>query len=106
MSPTLLQPQLVPRGFTKFENRHQTYTTRIKRFFDIWNPLGGEPWEQYRATGGAIGQLIQEALDRQLRLRPLGGGWSFSEVAATDGWMLNTKPLNLLFRMEPADVAT
>jgi FAD/FMN-containing dehydrogenase len=48
--------------------------------------------------------LMQEALTRQLCLRPLGGGWSFSEVAATDGWMLNTKPLNLLFRMDAADV--
>jgi FAD/FMN-containing dehydrogenase len=105
MSTTVLQAQVMPRGFTKYENRHQTYTQRIRKFFDIWNPLGGDAWSQYRATSAAIQQLIGEAVKREVRLRALGGGWSFSQVAATDGWMLNTKPLNLLFRFAPEDVA-
>jgi FAD/FMN-containing dehydrogenase len=32
-------------------------------------------------------------------LKPLGGGWSFSEVTCTEGWLLNTKLMNLLFEI-------
>jgi len=32
-------------------------------------------------------------------VRALGGGWSFSPVAATDGIIINTKPLNYGFTL-------
>jgi FAD/FMN-containing dehydrogenase len=105
MSTVALKAQIVPRTFRTYSNKHQTFSTGIRRFFDIWNPLGGSATAQYNATGTAIQELMAECLARGLRLRALGGGWSFSPVAATDGWLLNTKPLNLLFRFEAGDIA-
>lgn len=105
MSTMELQPQIVPRSFKTYANKHQTFKAGIRRFFDIWNPLGGDAASMYRATGVAIQDLMSEALARGVRLRALGGGWSFSPVATTDGWMLNTKPLNLLFGLDPHEIA-
>jgi FAD/FMN-containing dehydrogenase len=45
----------------------------------------------------AIGNLIGTAIVQNKKIRALGGGWSFSKVAATDGWILNTKMLNMAF---------
>jgi hypothetical protein len=39
-------------------------------------------------------------LEKQLQkinCQALGGGWSFSKVAAAEGWILNTKMLNMIF---------
>ena len=36
-----------------------------------------------------------------MRLRAAGAGWSLSEAPVTEGWMLNTQPLDLTFRLDP-----
>ena len=35
-----------------------------------------------------------------MRLRAVGAGWSLSEAAVTDGWLLNTQPLDFTFRLD------
>jgi FAD/FMN-containing dehydrogenase len=43
--------------------------------------------------------LIQEARDKSIRIRALGAGWALSDIAVTDGWLVNTKALNGCFEV-------
>jgi hypothetical protein len=48
--------------------------------------------------------LLAKAITENKTVRALGGGWSFSKVAAAEGWILNTKMLNMIFRSEALKV--
>ena len=48
--------------------------------------------------------LIAEAITNKKRLRALGGEWSWTKIAATNGILLNTKALNLSFHINPESV--
>ena len=106
MATVELKASINPRSFKKHENKHKTYNDTIKRYFDVFNPFGGTGMQRYQATGRAIQALLGDALKKNVRVRALGGDWSFSRIASGDGWLLNTKPLNLLFAFSGADVST
>jgi FAD/FMN-containing dehydrogenase len=77
--------------------KHETFTKPIGKLWDVHNPLEGSALEQYNAATRAILKLLADARSQGVRVRALGGGWSFTEAPVTDGWMVNTKPLNLYF---------
>lgn len=83
-----------------FDNWHESVHQKVTRLVDIWN---GTPNQAtiagYNATTAGLQGLVKQALDEGLSLRGLGGGWAFTPVAATDGILLNTKPLNYQFRL-------
>ena len=74
----------------------------IDDLFDIANGDTNDIVNDYNATTSAIQRLIKTAIQQQKKLKPFGGGWSFSEVTATDGWMLNTKLMNMLIEIRTA----
>jgi FAD/FMN-containing dehydrogenase len=96
-----LQSLVVDTRQREWTNRHMTYTQPLLALYDVWNPLGGRPLERYNATTRALQGLLDEAVRDRVRLRALGGGWSLSRAPATDGRLVNTKPLNLFFRLAP-----
>lgn len=98
-------PQIVPTNQKVWINRHNTFRQELDNLFDIANGDTGDLVEDYNATTEAIMAMIGRAIQQNKRLRALGGGWSFSKVAASDGWMLNTKQLNLLFEVNAASVS-
>lgn len=91
------QPQITQTNLKVWANRHDTFKQQINNLFDIANGDTGNLVDRYIATTSAIQTLIARATQEKKSLRALGGGWSFSKVATTDGWMLNTKKLNMLF---------
>jgi hypothetical protein len=91
------QPQITQTNLKVWTNRHNTYKQPINNLFDIANGDTGNIVDRYNATTASIQTLIGKAIQEKKSLRALGGGWSFSKVATTDGWMLNTKKLNMLF---------
>jgi FAD/FMN-containing dehydrogenase len=91
------QPQITQTNLKVWTNRHNTYKQPIDNLFDIANGDTGNIVDRYNATTASIQTLIGKAIQEKKSLRALGGGWSFSKVATTDGWMLNTKKLNMLF---------
>ena len=93
------QPQITPTNNKTWTNRHNTFTQSIDNLFDIANGDTGSTINDYNATTAAIQSLIGRAISENKSLRALGGGWSFSNVAATDGWIVNTKQLNMLFNI-------
>ncbi|HEX5726388.1 MAG TPA: FAD-binding protein [Longimicrobiaceae bacterium] len=99
MSTVLDFEQLRATGQRSLVTKHQTYTLRLRELFDLRNPRTGDLLQQYNATTAVIRQLIGRAVAERVRMRALGGNWSFSRVANTDGWLVNTKPMNLDFRI-------
>jgi FAD/FMN-containing dehydrogenase len=98
-------PQIKPTNMKVWTNRHETFKQPIDNLFDISNGDTGNMLNDYNATTAAIGQFIDTAVRNNKRVRVLGGGWSFTKVATADGWMLNTKHLNMVFTVSEANVA-
>src|SRR5947209_2895157 len=96
-----LKPRLEDPGQDSWLSKHEIYTLQLRHFYNLWNPPeeAGGNLDRYKATTQAIQGLIQQARDENLGLRALGGGWSLSEAPATDGILVNTKPLNLSFNV-------
>ncbi|SRR5712692_59443 len=82
-----------------WQNKHQNVTRQVARLYDAWNLWadGSRPeTDAWRAGLSALRQIIQGAKALNRRVRPLGGGWSLSEAAATNDFLVNTKPLNFI----------
>jgi len=98
-------PQLRSTRLRVWTNRHETFRQPIEDLFDISNGDTGNMLADYNATTLAIGELIDKAIQSDKTLRALGGGWSFTKVATTDGWMLNTKHLNMRFTISEENIS-
>lgn len=97
--PTDRKATIEVKGARDWEPKHHTFSQRIERLYDVWNPAGGASPGGLRATTEAFQEIIAEAIRDGARLRALGGAWSSSRVATTDGRMVNTKALNWVFKM-------
>lgn len=86
-------------------NRHETFTQPINDLYDLYNDATNSPIDEYNATTVLIQELIADAMRDHVRLRALGGGWSWTRIATTNGLMLNTKSLNSIFFVSPDKVA-
>lgn len=101
--------RIVEKAQSEWRNKHHNFTQRIDRLYDVWNPDvsdAGARVEGLRATVSALQSLIEGAITDGVRLRAIGSGWSISDVAATDGRAVNTKPLNWLFGVSESSVST
>lgn len=100
-----LKPVLRPTGPRNWRNFHDSFKIPVKQYIDVWN---GQPSqvsvEGYNATTKGLQNIIRGALRQNDPVRALGGGWSFSKVAATDGILLNTRPLNYRFKVNADQV--
>jgi hypothetical protein len=88
---------LIP--ITDWENRHQNFKVNLTpdASFNMRLPFAFTEHEKnYKATTKNFQWLIQYAIDKGLRLRALGGGWSFSDVAVGDG-LVDTRELRTFF---------
>lgn len=103
--PSELTPQIVVAASRTWENWHQSVKQKVVQRVSVWNRDPVRPSiPSYNATTAALQGLIRDALARGVELRAAGGGWSFSPVAATDGIVLNTLPLNYRFWLSDADL--
>src|SRR5690606_33282068 len=83
----------------KWNNLHETVSQQVVDVYDLANETSGNPLQNYNDTTKGIQGLIRESIATGVPIRPLGGNWSLSPVAATPGIILNTKPLNTVFTM-------
>lgn len=96
-----------PRGPKDWENVHVTHKTRVANLIDIDNSApAGMPQPgtlaALKQAAGDLDKLIQDARAQGHRVRALGAGWALSDVAITDGWLVNTKGINGCFEMGDA----
>lgn len=88
-------PQFAPTDLKEWENRHHTFRQPIDNLFDAINGDTGDVIADYNNMTIAIQKKIGEAIETNKRLKVLGGGWSFTKIATTDGWMVDSKQLNM-----------
>lgn len=98
------QPTRIRQKQKAFVNWHRTLKQPLRARFDLFNPETSPSLIGFRSTARALQELIRDAQQKPVRLRALGAGWSFSEVAAVDGWQLNTAYLNWVFRLDAHSV--
>jgi FAD/FMN-containing dehydrogenase len=55
-------------------------------------------------TVAALQGILGEAMTDKARLRAIGGGWSLSAAAVTDGRLIDTRPMNWYFPIAPTGV--
>ncbi|MBB1285145.1 FAD-binding protein [Flavisolibacter sp. BT320] len=91
-------------GQRSWTNRHQTFTQSIVDLYDLGNENTGNALADYNDATKGIQKLIDECVASNTELRALGGEWSWTKVAAANGILLNTKPLNLSFRIHQGNV--
>src|SRR5262245_23446033 len=88
-------------GAQAWNNIHATMTTRLADLIDVDNALPGglapTPFALLKQAAADLDGLIREARDRGVRIRALGSGWALTDIAVTDGWLINTKLLNGCF---------
>lgn len=102
-----MQPRITKKDRSWWTNKHHNFRQPIDRLYDVWNPKISGPAEQVpalRATVAGLQGIIADAIAEGARLRAIGSGWSISNVAVTDGWIVNTKPLNWMFRLSDRSV--
>src|SRR5262249_2221653 len=81
-------------------NRHQNVSQAYDRLYDLFNPTLTAPPDfmiDLQPTISALEGIIEDAINDRKRLRALGGGWSLSRAAVTDGRLINTQNLNWRF---------
>jgi hypothetical protein len=99
-------PKVIASGDKIWINRHETFEQPVDNIFTIINGDTGDLVNDYIATTLAVQNLIGRAANEGKTIRALGGCWSFSDVAATDGWLVNTMGLNMLFNISVNSIST
>jgi hypothetical protein len=97
--------KIFKHGIHSWHNLHGNITQTIVDFYDLANETGGSALQNYNDTTKGIQSLIRQAIDTGIPIRPLGGNWSLSPIAATPGIVLNTKNLNSRFTITKDSVS-
>ena len=90
------------QGAQTWTNIHVTEKTHLDALISVDNsrpPQAHKPtgFDDLRQAAEELDALIQEACQQGKRVRALGSGWALSDIAITDGWLVNTKALNGCF---------
>ena len=88
-----------PRLWT---NVHRTVKTKVAKLIDVYNPgpadaakMGTMAVLKLAATN--LEKVVRDACKAGQRVRAVGAGWALSDIAITDGWLVNTANLNGCF---------
>jgi hypothetical protein len=89
---------------TTWQPKHLTFEQDVAGVYQLFNPAGGADEARYIATTKNIQRLMGEAAAAGVPFRAYGGTWSMSTCAGTDGWLLDTSGLNLLFHLRSTSI--
>lgn len=88
-------------GPQKWKNLHVTEEAELDDLIDIDNSAPGGPQPRgfglLKQAARDLDGLVQEARQSGKRIRALGSAWALTDIAVTDGWLINTKLLNGCF---------
>lgn len=89
----------------RWTNYHGTGTCEAATRFALRSGDAERGRDEIAIAAGAVQDWLVEAAAAQRRVRPLGAGWSPSNVnIASQCWLLHTRRFNRCFRVDPADV--
>jgi len=90
-------------GPRTWKNVHVTQQARLEDLIDIDNSAEGalQPagFALLQQAARDLDRLAREARQRGVKVRALGSGWALTDIAITDGWLMNTKLLNGCFEI-------
>ncbi len=94
-------------GPQAWQNVHVTVKTQLSDLILVDNsaPAGtAQPGTMaaLRQAARDLDQLVRDARQQGKRMKALGSGWALSNIAITDGWLINTKALNGCFELSDA----
>src|SRR4051812_44047719 len=98
-------PQFAPTDLKEWENRHHTFKQSIDNLFDAINGDTGDVIADYNNMTIEIQKKVGDAIQSNKRLKVLGGGWSFTKIATTDGWMVDSKQMNMTANVSAQSIA-
>lgn len=97
--------EVLPQS-SPWTNWHQTVVQPIKGVFNLWYP-SDKPRYDSKTINRCTVQLqkaLAEAKAAGAHVRALGRGWSLSNVAATDGWLIDMSRLNGMRPLRPDQI--
>jgi len=97
---TSLPDTVRARELDEWVNWHRNVKQPLDAYFDIANQPGPPKIKHYRGTASNIQALLKLAIQRDASVRPFGGTWSFSDIAANPDWMIDTAYLNWVFPVD------
>jgi hypothetical protein len=97
-------PELADLHQTVWTPKHLTFEQSLQGVFRLDNPAAGTNEARYKATTRNFQRLLGEAIAMGVPIKAYGGTWSMSRCAATDGWVIGTKSLNLLFHLRERSI--
>src|ERR1044072_4235454 len=73
-------------------NKHKNVSQEFQRLYSVSNPPRPitDFFGDLRFTVSALQGLVREAIRDKVTLRAIGGGWSLSRAAVTDGRLIDT----------------
>lgn len=91
----------------EWTNQHENFTQRLQpsACFKLRIPNLTTSQAQYRQTTANFQWLIRYGIEHNVRMRAIAKGWSFSEVAVTNGGLVDTMALRQSFALQPSMVA-
>jgi len=94
-------------GPQPWSNVHASVKTQVTDLIMVDNSVpAGTPapttMAMLRNAARDMDALAQQARQQGKRVRALGSGWALSDIAITDGWLINTKALNGCFELSDA----
>ncbi len=102
---------MIPEGISlrpksEWTNSHENFTQDLIKdaSFKLRNPTGTSGWDRYNSTTKNFQWLINHAIERNIRLRAMGRGWSFSKVGVSNGGIIDTLSLNFSFKVGTKDI--
>lgn len=87
------------KRISNWTNGHENFTLPLKPNASFKLRIPNLPTSQacYQQTTRNFQWIIQHAVDNNLRMRAVGNNWSFSDVAVSDGGLVDTKELRQSF---------
>ena len=82
-----------------WQNKHLNVPAHVERLYEVWNrwsDLSRPERDVWQPGLRALQHIVREAEAAGKRVRGLGGGWSLSEAAVTQDYLVDTKQLNNL----------
>ena len=84
-------------GPQEWVNIHVTRKTRLANLVNIRNGSADVPeprgFDQLMLAARDVDSVLQQARQQGKRVRAYGSGWALTDIAITDGWLINTNLL-------------
>ena len=89
-------------GPQPWTNVHHTVKTRLAKLIDVYNPGPADAARMgnmavLKLAAANLEKVVKDARQAGRRVRAVGAGWALSDIAITDGWLVNTANLNGCF---------